>query len=1044
MEFSREAAPPSRAELVRALTAALSDEHEYHRLWERCAPLLMEIAGADALSVAVRDLGVDRIEYHTSGASASIDALAVGALFADETLTGEHERALAIRFGGTALAGIAFSGLHAFDVDTAAMLDACAFSIGARIHHENALRDAERYAALALTDGLTGIPNRRRFDEVLHLEWQRAARERAPLTALVIDIDFFKAYNDRYGHDGGDLCLRLLATTLAATVQRPADLFARFGGEEFVALLPGSDIAGAYALAERMRAAVHELALPHERSALDRVTVSIGVASLVPEAGQRADVLFRAADDALYQAKRMGRDRVCARGYDGDPTRRGAVPTNLPVQSARLVGRRDEVAAIGALLAANRLVTVAAPGGTGKTRAALQAAQEALADTPDGVWFVDLSALRDPALMPTTIGELFDAHVPLGEGGVAHLIEAIGKRRALIVLDNCEHLLAGVAALAAALLSGCPNLRILATSREPLGVPHEVLYRLPLLSTDDAAALFIDRARAVRPDAAFDRDAEAIVAEICRRLDGIALAIELCASRMGVMSLADLASEVHERFRLLAAGELSALPRQQTMRATLDWSHDLLGADEAVVFRRVAIFAGSFTARAAAIVCADEHLQGPEIAAALAALVRKSLLLEDRSVGETRYHMLDTTLTYARERLAAASERPRLARRHAEWVLDLAVAADYSAKRVSTREWFAAQRPDLDNVRSALAWSFGSDGDAVLGATIAASLSALFGDAARLEGTEWYIRAIEALGDDPPPRIAAMLHSLLCISSARFTTPVMRRHGDAAVRYARLADDPLVLVRALNALAQMVGWYEPDEIAFADACAIEAIAHARVAGDPVDLAVALRTRGLTATDEATRRASLEESLELLRRHANSREIARGLNWLAELEFAAGNHTRAYLLGREARAAAEDSGARAILLATVINLGSYAIAAEEWDAAFAAGVEGMRNAREMREDAQLTNAVQVMAGIAAAAGDDTVAAELLGFCDARNGSLHSPRQAGQCDEVLYQRVSAALARQLGAQAYEAAHARGASLTEREAVAIAGAVPLPAQT
>jgi diguanylate cyclase (GGDEF)-like protein len=1044
MVFPPDERSVSRASLVHAVVQALSSDAPFDAMWDRCASPLLELAGAVALTVMLREPDGDRIVYHSADASPATDVLAADCLLEaaaiEQNLNEFIQRAIPIRFAGALIGAVALQDCIAFDDDARTLLDACALSIGARLHHERALRAAERYAELALTDGLTGIPNRRRFDEALSIEWQRAGRGRLPLTALVVDIDHFKAFNDRYGHDNGDLCLRRLARALADAVQRPGDLLARYGGEEFVALLPGTDLEGGIVVAESLRVVVQELNVENERSVLGRVSVSIGVATLVPDTSQARETLFRAADDALYQAKRSGRDRVCARGYASDANaarHSGTIPTNLPLQLTPLVGRRDEVAAILSGIRANRLLTIVGPGGTGKTRAALQAANEALGDAAGGVWFVDLSPLRDGALVAGTIGELFDLWLPMGDAAVPALAAALANRDLLIVLDNCEHVLDGVAATAAALLHGCPRVRLLATSREPLELGGEYRYRLPLLDAEDAAALFVERARAVKPDMAFDSTSDALVTEICRRLDGIALAIELAASRVAMVSLGEIASQLHERFGLLAGGDRSALPRQQTMRATLDWSFGLLDAAETIVFRRAAIFVGSFTAEAAMTVCADDEIDATDVFAALSQLVRKSLLIEDPASGENRYRFLDTMLAYARERLALAGERAALARRHAEWVNDAARAGERLARRMSSLEWVAQRRPDLDNDRAALTWALGPNGDALLGASIAGALVPLFVDVAAAEGTDWSLRALEALGEDPPPDLAAMLCTALSRSNARFNAVTMRAYGERAVAYARESGEPMLLSRALTALAQIVGGYQREDREFADACAVEAIELARAHGDAVDIALALRTRGLTSdlADIVSKRAVLEESLQLLRVHGSSREVASGLTWLSELEFSVGDHERAYVLGRDARRAAEAAGNTSLLLLTIVNLAYYALAANDVEAARIAAEEGLRMARELRDPTQFTNALQALACASAAAGNAVNAARLLGFCDARYGPLHSPRQADQCEDMMYRRFSAKLRLEMGEAAFARALAEGGALSEGEAVAAA---------
>ncbi len=407
-----------------------------------------------------------------------------------------------------------------------------------------------------------------------------------------------------------------------------------------------------------------------------------------------------------------------------------AVPTNLPAPLTSFVGREWELAAVRRVQAGTRLLTLTGPGGGGKTRLALALAEELLWAYAHGVWLVNLASVTDPALVPRVVASALGLRpagppVPL----TAALAAALRERQLLLVLDNCEQLLPACAVVVEALLLACPHLEIVATSREPLGVSGEVVWRVPPLSVPecgrpgasgdqrtarhggeadaaallryDAVRLFVERARLQRPDFTLTAGNAPAVAEICRRLDGIPLAIELAAARLSVLSVPQIAARLHDRFRLLTGGGRTALPRHQTLRAALDWSHDLLFAAEQALLRRLAVFAGGFTLEAAEAVCAsgaddrppttddrstrhDPAVGGrpPSVIAEhdvldlLAQLVGKSLVLAEEHGGAVRYRLLETVRQYAEEQLDQAGEAAAVRARHLDWCLALAQEAN--------------------------------------------------------------------------------------------------------------------------------------------------------------------------------------------------------------------------------------------------------------------------------------------------------------------------------------------------------------------------------
>jgi predicted ATPase/predicted negative regulator of RcsB-dependent stress response len=354
----------------------------------------------------------------------------------------------------------------------------------------------------------------------------------------------------------------------------------------------------------------------------------------------------------------------------------------LPAETSSFVGREHELGELAALLARTRLLTLTGVGGVGKTRLTLELARSRRGEYGDGVLLVELESLADGALVPGAVAEALDLRALRSGDVVDALLGELEALRILLVLDNCEHVIGGAAALVDALLRGAPRLTVLATSREPLRVPGEVLFRVPSLGIPDpereeepeallryeAVKLFVERAAAVMPAFVLDAETAPGVARICHRLDGLPLAVELAAARVDALTPADLAGRLDDRFRLLRAGSRTAPTRQQTLEATLGWSHELLSEDERALLRRLAVFSGSFGLEAAEEVCAGDGLESTQVALLLSNLVEKSLVVsEDRPA--RRYRLLETIRSYAAARLAEAGERPAVASRHAAWVV---------------------------------------------------------------------------------------------------------------------------------------------------------------------------------------------------------------------------------------------------------------------------------------------------------------------------------------------------------------------------------------
>jgi predicted ATPase len=347
-----------------------------------------------------------------------------------------------------------------------------------------------------------------------------------------------------------------------------------------------------------------------------------------------------------------------------------ARPNNLPVQLTSFIGHEREKAEVGRLRLTSHLVTLTGAGGAGKTRLALQVAAEALEEFPDGVWLVELAALSSPNLVPKAVASVLGVSEQPARSLTDTLRDALLGKSVLVVLDNCEHLVAACAHLADALLRTCSNLRILATSREALGVSGEIVWRVPSLSAPDpqhlppldrfkeydAVRLFIDRAVASDPQFAVTTSNAVVVAQVCHRLDGIPLALELAVARVKVLAVEQIAARLDDRFRLLTGGSRTSLPRQQTLQATMDWSYDLLSHKERAVLRRLSVFAGGCTLEAAELICSGRRIRKHEVLDLLTQLVDKSLVNVESRGGEARYWLLETVRQYGRKRLQELGE----------------------------------------------------------------------------------------------------------------------------------------------------------------------------------------------------------------------------------------------------------------------------------------------------------------------------------------------------------------------------------------------------
>ena len=449
-----------------------------------------------------------------------------------------------------------------------------------------------------------------------------------------------------------------------------------------------------------------------------------------------------------------------------------ATPNNLPQQTTSFIGRESEIAAIEAMLVRTRLLTLTGSGGSGKTRLSLHAAADVLDQFPDGAWFVELASLADPALVPQTVATVLGLKEEPGKPLRRRSSRISRPGELLLILDNCEHLLDACAKVADALVRQCPDVTILASSREALGIAGEQTYRVPSLSLPDrrdvptpqtlsmyeSVQLFIDRALLVRPEfEVTNRNAPAL-ASLCHHVDGIPLAIELAAARVRSLSVEEIDSRLDQRFRLLTGGSRTALPRHQTLRALIDWSYDLLHETERLLLQRLSVFAGGWTLAAAEAVCAGEGVDKGEILDLLTSLADKSLVLAEQKDGHSRYRLLETVRQYAQDRLGEREGEAEWQGRHLAYFVGLAEEAQPHITDSTQVMWLDRLEAERDNFRSALTWSAARPADTEGGLRLATALQQFWRARGQLGDGRGHLDALLAasVGASTPLRAKAL------------------------------------------------------------------------------------------------------------------------------------------------------------------------------------------------------------------------------------------------------------------------------------------------
>ncbi|PSO52825.1 MAG: hypothetical protein BRC31_03925 [Actinobacteria bacterium QS_5_72_10] len=632
-------------------------------------------------------------------------------------------------------------------------------------------------------------------------------------------------------------------------------------------------------------------------------------------------------------------EEAAATGTEEGGGQPGAPARRIPVAVSSFVGRGCEQAEVAAGLGDARLVTLTGAAGIGKTRLALAVAQSLQADYSEGAWLVRLEAIADPAWLCPTVASAFFLPEQAGRSCVQTLAERLSERHVLLVLDNCEHLIEACAELAAALLESCPHLSIMATSREPLGITGEQRYEVPPLAVPSAEApaapeqlgqcaavqLFVQRAVATQPRFALTADNAPAVSEICRRLDGLPLALELAAARLDLLTPAQIARRLDERFALLAGGSRTAPARHRSLQAAMEWSYDLLSDAERVLLRRLSVFAGGATLDAVEEVCRGEGVEDSEVLDLLGGLVAQSLVVAHTAGPEPRYRLLETTREFARQRLVEAGEAAPIERRHAAWCVGLVEEAEASlAGRSDQVAWLERLDTEHANLLDALAWSVGG-GEAELGLRIAAGLVLFWRVRGRFgEGRDWLERLRAAAPDAPAGVRARALWGSGLLTAMLGDHETGKARADESLALASEAGDAVAVARAL--------YLKGFSTTFADGPVAalpvleDSAARAQQAGDTWCVAVAKGAAGrahLFQGDPASARPVLEEALEVARAGGDLQGMENALLGLGWAGLATGDPEAGEARFRECLALAHQLGDRFLSAMALSFLGEIA-------------------------------------------------------------------------------------------------------------------------
>lgn len=758
---------------------------------------------------------------------------------------------------------------------------------------------------------------------------------------------------------------------------------------------------------------------------------------------QRETVALLARALALTDEQRAAFEAAAARPQS--PRRRGetsvtvgpwaeAESASLPVSLTTFVGRDAELDEIGALVRKHRLVTITGTGGVGKTQTALRAAN-GLNDVVESIHFVALAPVGESSLVASAIATALGVQEVPNRPLLEMLTAYLKTKASLLLLDNCEHLVGTVAVIAQVVLGSCPRVRILATSREPLASAGERVYRLPSLTENDGVALFADRAQAVDAHFALSDENAPTVGEICRHLDGIPLAIELAAARANMWSVLELVGKLGDRFKILKGGERTALPRQQTMRAAIDWSYNLLSRSEQRLLERLSVFAGGCTAAAAIAVCASGELAEDDILDLLSILVAKSLVLAESDGDATRYRLLESTRAYAGEKLADAGERDAIAGWHLRYFRDLfGQLQDRFREKPRPAELIAALRTELADVRLALDGALARS--AVLdGAKLLANTSVSWRPIGlEAEGTaryEAYLAALPANESHLRARLSTELSYLLGVCGERLRAFEIAAQ---AVEQARASGDDSLVAKALRQYAQratVLCRFDEAERAYLEA---EAMPETSVSHRMFLLGARAAINWFRGDLETASRM-FEQLREKQRSLGDTHGEQNSALNLAEVEYARGRTHQAVEILKETLPAVRAGADKVLLVNLLVNLAGY-LSADEFNGATATAREAITIHSELEpEHPQVILAIEQIALVSAMRGDLARAALLEGYADAVVLAHKVVRDVTSSTTATHERLTALLRKTLAPEELARLSAKGAALASADAIALA---------
>jgi predicted ATPase/DNA-binding CsgD family transcriptional regulator len=730
--------------------------------------------------------------------------------------------------------------------------------------------------------------------------------------------------------------------------------------------------------------------------------------------------------------------------------RQEASPNNLPRPLNRLIGREQELREIKRLLPTTQLLTLTGAGGCGKTRLALQLGRDtsSTAAFKDDVYWVELADLTDPVLLPQQIASALGIVEQAGRPLTETLTDFLKPKELLLMLDNSEHLVTACAHLVERLLSTCPRLRILATSREALNIPGELVWLVPSLPLPQmsslpspeelaqygAIQLFIERAAAALPSFTLTQENAGAVLQICRRLDGIPLATELAAARVNFLSVEQIAARLDDAYRLLTGGRRTALPRQQTLRATMDWSYSLLSEQERILFRRLSIFAGGCTLEATEAICSGEGITEDEVLDVLARLVDKSLFVVEEREGERRYRLLETIRQYSQERLWEAGEVARLQERHWTWYTGLVARAEPEVLGPNQIAWFNRFEIEHDNLRAALRYLL-EQGEAAIAARI-------FGGAFwhfwlyrgyLTEGRTILERILAQYAEQTSTRAWVLLNAGL---SARFQGDSTRATIllEEGLALSRTLSEPQLIAYFLYSLGELR--YSRGDYGQATTLYEECLPLLRELHDKVVLPLALSrwSEILLAQGEYERsRALCEESLALAREMGSPDKIAGSLADLATVLLAQGNDEQVRALGEESLVIWQQLGHKAGCAHTLTILGRLALQQGDMERATRCYQESLVLREVSGEKEGIAAVLEGLAKVAAVQGQARRAAQLYGTAEALRETMGTPLPPSE--RASHERAVAAVRADLEETAFAQAWAEGQAMTMEQAMTAA---------